>query len=137
MHCTKPKLLVVDELGYLAFEANAAHLFFQLVSRRYERGLMLMTSNRSVAEWGAVFGDAVVATAILDRLPHHSHGIRGDSYRLRSKRRAGLIGQAATASALTTDERDWGVLMSPGGQFLMSLDTAGPLHPPPTRRGRL
>jgi DNA replication protein DnaC len=89
----KPKLLIVDELGYLPFETNAAHLFFQLVSRRYERGSMLITSNRSVGEWGAVFGDAVVATAILDRLLHHSQviTIRGDSYRLREKRRSGLI----------------------------------------------
>ncbi len=89
----KPKLLIVDELGYLPFEPNAAHLFFQLVSRRYERGSMLITSNRSVGEWGTVFGDPVVATAILDRLLHHSQviTIRGDSYRLREKRRAGLI----------------------------------------------
>ena len=89
----KPKLLIVDELGYLPFEPNAAHLFFQLVSRRYERGSMLITSNRSVGEWGNVFGDPVVATAILDRLLHHSHviTIRGDSYRLREKRRSGLI----------------------------------------------
>ena len=89
----KPKLLIIDELGYLPFEPDAAHLFFQLVSRRYERGSMLITSNRSVGEWGTVFGDAVVATAILDRLLHHSHviTIRGDSYRLREKRRSGLI----------------------------------------------
>jgi DNA replication protein DnaC len=89
----KPRLLIVDELGYLPFEANAAHLFFQLVSRRYERGSLLVTSNRSVGEWGTVFGDPVVATAILDRLLHHSHvlTIRGDSYRLREKRRSGLI----------------------------------------------
>jgi hypothetical protein len=53
----KPKLLIVDELGYLPFDPNAAHLFFQLVSRRYERGSMLITSNRSVGEWGTVFGD--------------------------------------------------------------------------------
>jgi len=92
-HYAKPKLLIVDELGYLPFEPNAAHLFFQLVSRRYEKGAMLVTSNRAVGEWGAVFGDPVVATAILDRLLHHSHviTIRGDSYRLREKRRAGLI----------------------------------------------
>ena len=98
-HFAKPKLLVVDELGYLPFETNAAHLFFQLVSRRYERGSTLVTSNRSVAEWGAVFGDPVVATAILDRLLHHSHviTIRGDSYRLRSKRRAGLVNQPGSA----------------------------------------
>lgn len=89
----KPKLLIIDELGYLPFDPNAAHLFFQLVSRRYERGSLLITSNRSVGEWGTVFGDAVVATAILDRLLHHSQvvTIRGDSYRLREKRRAGLI----------------------------------------------
>lgn len=89
----KPKLLIVDELGYLPFEPNAAHLFFQLVSRRYERGSMLITSNRAVGEWGTVFGDPVVATAILDRLLHHSSvvTIRGDSYRLREKRRSGLI----------------------------------------------
>jgi DNA replication protein DnaC len=89
----KPKLLIVDELGYLPFEPSAAHLFFQLVSRRYERDSLLLTSNRSVGEWGTVFGDPVVATAILDRLLHHSQviTIRGDSYRLREKRRAGLI----------------------------------------------
>lgn len=92
-HFAKPKLLIIDELGYLPFEPEAAHLFFQLVSRRYERGAILLTSNRSVSEWGTVFGDAVVATAILDRLLHHSHviTIRGDSYRLRQKRRSGLL----------------------------------------------
>lgn len=89
----KPKLLIVDELGYLPFEPNAAHLFFQLVARRYERGSLLITSNRAIGEWGTVFGDPVVATAILDRLLHHSHvvTIRGDSYRLREKRRSGLL----------------------------------------------
>jgi DNA replication protein DnaC len=102
LHYSKPKLLVVDELGYLLFEPNAAHLFFQLVSRRYERGSMLVTSNRSVAEWGSVFGDAVVATAILDRLLHHSHviTIRGDSYRLRAKRRAGRVNQASSEAVI-------------------------------------
>ncbi|SDJ68799.1 IstB-like ATP binding protein [Bradyrhizobium sp. Rc2d] len=89
----KPKLLIIDELGYLPLEPDAAHLFFQLVSRRYETGAMLITSNRSVAECGTVFADPVVATAILDRLLHHSHvlTIRGDSYRLRAKRKSGLI----------------------------------------------
>jgi len=56
-HFGKPKLLIVDELGYLPFEPNAAHLFFQLVSRRYERGSVLITSNRSIGEWGAVLGE--------------------------------------------------------------------------------
>jgi len=97
----KPKLLIIDELGYLPFETNAAHLFFQLVSRRYERGSVLITSNRSVGEWGTVFGDPVVATAILDRLLHHSQvvTIRGDSYRLREKRRSDLI-KAAPVEAV-------------------------------------
>ncbi|MFC7611286.1 IS21-like element helper ATPase IstB [Teichococcus aestuarii] len=89
----KPKLLIVDEFGYLPFEPAAAHLLFQLVSRRYERGSILITANRAVGDWGTVLGDEVVATAILDRLMHHSHvlTIRGDSYRLREKRRLGLF----------------------------------------------
>jgi DNA replication protein DnaC len=101
-HLAKPKLLIIDELGYLPCEPNAAHLFFQLVSRRYERGSLLVTSNRSVGEWGEVFGDAVVATAILDRLLHHSHviTIRGESYRLREKRRSGLLKSGALTGNL-------------------------------------
>jgi len=97
----KPKLLIVDELGYLPLEPHAAHLFFQLVSRRYERGSLLVTSNRGVGEWGNVFGDNVVAAAILDRLLHHSTvvAIRGDSYRLREKRRSGLVKPAAPSEA--------------------------------------
>ena len=92
-HFSKPKLLIIDELGYLPFDPKAAHLLFQLVSKRYEKGSTLVTSNRSVGEWGEVFGDSVVATAILDRLLHHSHvvTIRGESYRLKEKRRSGLI----------------------------------------------
>jgi DNA replication protein DnaC len=92
-HYGKPKLLVIDELGYLPIEPEASHLFFQLVARRYERGSIMITSNRAVGEWGSVFGDAVVATAILDRILHHSHiiTIRGESYRLREKRRSGLL----------------------------------------------
>lgn len=105
-HFAKPKLLIIDELGYLPFEPNAAHLFFQLVSRRYERGAILITSNRSVGEWGTVFGDPVVATAILDRLLHHSHviTIRGDSYRLKEKRRSGLL-QKPTAAESNAEKR--------------------------------
>jgi DNA replication protein DnaC len=90
----KPKLLIVDELGYLPFEKRSAHLFFQLVVRRYERGSMLITTNQMVTQWGQVFGDEMIATAILDRLIHHSHLmiIQGDSYRLKQKKRAGLVG---------------------------------------------
>jgi DNA replication protein DnaC len=93
----KPKLLVVDELGYLPFERRSAHLFFQLVSRRYERGSLLITTNQAVTQWGAVFGDEVLAAAILDRLLHHSHTlvIQGESYRLKQKRKAGLLGSNA------------------------------------------
>jgi len=94
----KPKLLVVDELGYLPFEQRSAHLFFQLVARRYERGSMLITTNQNVTQWGAVFGDQVLAAAILDRLLHHSHTvlIQGDSYRLRQKKKAGLVGASTS-----------------------------------------
>jgi DNA replication protein DnaC len=100
---TKPKLLIIDEFGYLPVEPQAAHLFFALVGRRYERGSNLVTSNRSVSEWGTVLNDQVVATAILDRLLHHSHvlTIRGDSYRLREKRRSGLL-KSNTPTATST-----------------------------------
>ena len=105
LQLSKPKLLIIDELGYLPLEPAAAHLFFQLVSRRYERASMLITSNRPVGEWGQVFGDAVAATAILDRLLHHSQviTIRGDSYRLRDKRRSGLLQKAAAPTPITSE----------------------------------
>jgi len=93
----KPKLLIVDELGYLPFERRSAHLFFQLVAKRYERSSTLITTNQSVTQWGAVFGDDVIAAALLDRLLHHSHTltIQGESYRLKQKRKAGLLGSPA------------------------------------------
>ena len=92
----KPKLLVVDELGYLPLEKQTAHLFFQLVSRRYERGSMLITTNQTITQWGHVFGDEMIAAAVLDRVLHHSHVlmIQGDSFRLRQKKKAGLLGSA-------------------------------------------
>jgi len=92
-HLAKPALLVIDEVGYLPFERQAANLLFQLVNRRYERGSIILTSNQPVGNWGEVFGDAVMATAILDRLLHHSHviAIKGESYRLREKRMAGMF----------------------------------------------
>jgi DNA replication protein DnaC len=78
-------LLIVDEIGYLPLSPGGANLFFQLVNARYERGAMILTSNRGFAEWGEVFGDPVVATALLDRLLHHAVvvQIEGSSYRLR------------------------------------------------------
>ena len=94
----KPKLLVIDELGYLPFEKRSAHLFFQLVERRYERGSMLITTNQLASQWGTVFGDDVLPAAILDRLLHHSHAliIQGESYRLRQKRKAGILTKSTT-----------------------------------------
>lgn len=78
-------LLIVDEIGYLPVIPGGGNLFFQLVNARYERGAMILTSNRGFAEWGEVFGDPVVATALLDRLLHHAAVIQieGSSYRLR------------------------------------------------------
>ena len=89
---------MIDELGCLPFEKRSAHLFFQLVARRYERGNLLITTNQAVAQWGAVFGDEVLAAAILDRLLRHSHTllIQGESYRLKQKRKAGFFGHTTT-----------------------------------------
>lgn len=96
---TYPKLLILDELGYLPLSQNEASLFFRLVVRRYERGSLIVTSNKSFLDWGEVFNDQVIATAILDRLLHHSTtlNIKGESYRLKEKRRAGLLGRAKPA----------------------------------------
>src|SRR6202040_3770871 len=69
---TQPQLLICDEIGYLPIDRQGATLFFQLISRRYERGSILITSNQSLGAWGEVFGAPGVASAILDRLPHHS-----------------------------------------------------------------
>jgi DNA replication protein DnaC len=90
---TIPRLLILDEIGYLPIDRQGANLFFQLISRRYERGPVILTSNQSFANWGEVFGDRVIATAILDRLLHHgiTVTIRGDSYRLKEKLKAGLL----------------------------------------------
>ncbi len=81
----RSSLLIIDEIGYLTVGAGAGNLFFQLVNARYERGAMILTSNRGFGEWGEVFGDPVVATALLDRLLHHAVVIQieGASYRLR------------------------------------------------------
>ena len=81
----KPSLLVVDEVGYLPLNRADANMVFQLVSRRYERGSIVVTSNKNFSEWGQVFGDYVLASAILDRLLHHCHviSINGPSYRLK------------------------------------------------------
>jgi DNA replication protein DnaC len=80
-------LLVIDEVGYIPFEAEAANLFFQLVSSRYERASVIVTSNKPFGRWGEVFGDATVAAAMIDRLVHHAEvaSLKGDSYRLKGR----------------------------------------------------
>jgi DNA replication protein DnaC len=80
-------LLVIDEVGYIPFEAEAANLFFQLVSARYERASLIVTSNKPFGRWGEVFGDDTVAAAMIDRLVHHAEviSLKGDSYRLKDR----------------------------------------------------
>lgn len=80
-------LLVIDEIGYLPFEPEAANLFFQLISSRYERASVIVTSNKPFGRWGEVFGDDTVAAAMIDRLVHHADivNIKGDSYRLKNR----------------------------------------------------
>ncbi len=83
-----PRVLVLDELGYLLLTREEASLFFRLLVRRYERASLIVTSNKSFVDWGEVFNDQVLATAILDRLLHHCHvvGLSGESFRLREAR---------------------------------------------------
>lgn len=92
LYC-QPKLLIIDEIGYIPIDRHGANLFFQLISRRYEKGAMILTSNQPFSGWGEVFGDAVIATAILDRVLHHSItiNIKGESYRLKEKLKAGIV----------------------------------------------
>lgn len=85
----QPSLLIVDEVGYLPVSNEGANFLFQVVAKRYETGSIILTSNKSFADWGETLGDSVIASAILDRLLHHStvFNIRGDSYRLREKKK--------------------------------------------------
>ena len=88
-----PKVLLVDEFGIWPYDRDAATAFFTLVSARYERGSIILTSNKGFGEWGELLGDTVIASAVLDRLLHHSHvlNVRGESYRLREKRQSGIF----------------------------------------------
>jgi DNA replication protein DnaC len=80
-------LLIVDEVGYIPFDPQAANLMFMLVSRRYERASLIVTSNKPFSAWGEIFGDDVVAAAMIDRLVHHAEilALKGDSYRLKDR----------------------------------------------------
>ena len=98
-----PQVLIIDELGYLPMPGEAAAHLFQVISRRYEHGSIILTTNRGIADWGQIFEDTTVAAAILDRLLHHATvlSITGDSYRMRRHRDA----IAAIRPALTTRSR--------------------------------
>lgn len=102
-----PKVLVIDEMGYLPLDELGATIFFQLVSARYERSSIVLTSNKSYGEWGTIFGDPIIATAILDRLLHHSTtvNIRGESYRLKERKKAGLLPTAPEPLKLAKADR--------------------------------
>jgi DNA replication protein DnaC len=104
---SQPQLLIIDEIGYIPIDRHGANLFFQLISRRYEKGAIILTSNQSLGSWGEVFGDPVIASAILDRLLHHSItvNIRGDSYRLKEKLKAGLIRSKLPPGAPSPSEK--------------------------------
>lgn len=89
-----PKLLVIDEFGYVKFNEEQANLFFQIINKKYELGSIIITSNLSFTKWKEVLNnDEALTTAILDRLIHHSHliNVTGESYRLKQKREAGLL----------------------------------------------
>ncbi len=103
---TRPKLLIIDEVGYLSLEPPEASLVFQVISQRYERqGAVILTSNKAFSAWGEIFaGDAVMASAALDRLLHRCTvvNIRGDSYRLKEKVKTGQKGYAAEVANIAT-----------------------------------
>lgn len=92
---SKFHLLIIDEMGYLPFNKQEAHCFFQIVSRRYERASTIFTSNKSFGAWGEIFEDQIIAAAILDRILHHctTVNIKGDSFRLKERKRVGLVPQ--------------------------------------------
>ena len=88
----KYKVLIIDEIGYLPFDEEGAHCLFQLISRRYEKSSIILTSNKSYGEWGEIFRDHVIAAAVLDRILHHSTtiNIKGESYRLKERKKQGI-----------------------------------------------
>jgi DNA replication protein DnaC len=101
-----PRLLIIDEFGVRSYDRLAATALFSLISARYERSSVVLTSTKGFGEWGEVLGDAVIATAILDRLLHHSHvlNIRGESYRLREKKQAGLFGVSSVPPPTVSED---------------------------------
>jgi len=97
-----PHLLIIDEVGYLPLQGNQANLFFQVIAKRYEHGSIILTSNLSFGEWDSTFaGNSALTAAMLDRLLHHAHviQIKGDSYRLKDKKKAGVLAPAGSSAA--------------------------------------
>jgi len=103
-----PRVLIIDEMGYLPMSREEAGLFFRLLTRRYEKASLIITSNKSFVDWGEIFNDQVLATAILDRLLHHSTvlNIKGESYRLKEKRKAGFLGNHGRAKEVIQEKAD-------------------------------
>ena len=103
-----PKVLILDEMGYLPMNREEASLFFRLLCRRYERASIVVTSNKSFVDWGEIFNDQVLATAILDRLLHHSTtiNIKGESYRLKEKRKAGMLSPEPELKEVTAEAKE-------------------------------
>jgi len=103
-----PRVLIIDEMGYLPMNREEAALFFRVLTRRYEKASLIITSNKSFVDWGEIFHDQVLATAILDRLLHHctTLNIKGESYRLKEKRKAGLLGARAAADSKSIGDGD-------------------------------
>lgn len=104
-----PKLLIVDEIGYLPFGREQANLFFQVVARRYEKGSMILTSNLAFGSWDEAFaGDQVLTAAMLDRILHHATVVQiaGESYRLKDKRRAGIMARPVSATTKAGKENE-------------------------------
>ncbi len=96
------RLLIIDEIGYLPMTREQANLFFQVIAKRYEKGSLIVTSNLAFGQWDSAFaGDATLTAALLDRLLHHAHivPIQGESYRLKNKRKAGILGQPMREAA--------------------------------------
>ena len=92
-----PRLLIIDEIGYLPFNAQEAKLLFEVIAKRYEKGSVILTSNLPFGQWGQIFAnDTALTSAMLDRVLHHSHivQIKGESYRIKEKKQAGLMEQS-------------------------------------------
>jgi len=92
-HLAKYRILIIDEIGYLPLDQQAAYCFFQLISKRYERSSTVFTSNKSYGQWGEIFNDYTIAAAILDRILHHciTFNMKGESYRMKDRNRVGIV----------------------------------------------